>query len=571
MATIQINSDNYRDHTETNAEGVSFLALGKKLPSARRAKALAQIRRRSKIRRQTRSKVPDVWGTLGMEGATGLDWEGTLHYSEVGNERSLPHESMPVTCKEIELIRRTIPEATSGNLRIIERYISFEDVTFGALPDTISSDEEIPRLRLTLMLGPDEGALVYYQLYPLKKSLTASDRDEVELEYLQPQPTPANRCQDRERLNYFIPMLSSRMIEENGENELLLSQAPIRERFVIKILTFKRENAEAASVIKRLHYHIWKHTHELVVWDPANGRFDCQDGSALRPDVKTLFLIHGTMSSTDIAFEGLLSGGTRSWIARMHGSKGGPYPQIIGFNHPTFSEDARMNAEALLDRLPSGFEFHGGVDLLTHSRGGLLGKYLALYCSPLHIRRGALVTCANGVGYFTAARHVARLLSVLRASTTAVPVLQGLMALAQHSAEFVLRLPGSQLMDPKSDRLEEVLESPSEPTPTFLPVVGDFSANLVAHRGFFRRWSERGLDLFLKLILRGKHDWVVGTKEQYILPEACYPPGWKPNNLRPTRIHTTRHSGYFVSSNGRVRNPAPARIERFLKTGTTWP
>ena len=570
MPELHIGSETYQDHTETNEAGDTFLVLGKPLPTQAKSRRNARARRRNKIRRQTQAQVPDVWGTLGMDGARGLAWSGRLKYSAQGNRRSLPEESMPVTCEEIRLIRETVPEAGAGNRKVLERYISFEDVEFKDLPESIDEDA-VPRLRLTLMLGPDEGAVVYYQLYPLQKSIGARAREEVELEYIQPQPTKAHECDGRDRLDYSIPLLSSKQIEETANGTLRYTAPHTHERFVVKILTFKRRNAETESVLKRLHYHIWGHTHELVRWNPASAAFEVVDGSALRQDVRTLFLIHGTMSSTNTAFAGLLDGGNRSWIAKAHAANNGPYDQIIGFNHPTFSEDAEDNTAAFLDRLPRNFEFHGGVDLITHSRGGLFGKYLALNASPLHIRCGALAACANGVGFFTTGRRIAKLLSILRTTSAAAPVLKGLMALAQHSGEFLMNQPGARLMTPCSDRLEAVLRSPAGPNPAkFLPVVGDFRSDLVAHHRFFRRWAERGLDLLLKPILGNQHDWVVGTAEQYIVAPECYPEGWSAEDLTAARIHTARHSGYFITKNSDVPNPAPARIERFLRTGKAW-
>lgn len=570
MAHILIGSDNHREHTETNATGESFLVLGKQLPKQARSRRNARARRRNKIRGQTRAHVRDVWGTLGMDGASALKWSGRLKYSEEGNRRSLPEESMPVTCEEIRLIRETVPEAGVGNRRVLERYISFENIGFEDLPETID-EGSIPRLRLTLMLAPNEGALVYYQLYPLEKSIDTRARDEVELEYIQPKPTKAHQCGERDRLHYSFPLLSSKRIEENADGALRHGALRPHERFVIKVLTFKRDNAESDTVLKRLHYHIWGHTHELVRWNPRSAAFEVVDGSALRPDVRTLFLIHGTMSSTNMAFAGLLEGGDSSWIAKTHTANNGSHGQIIGFNHPTFAEDAADNTAALLDRLPRDFEFRGGVDLITHSRGGLLGKHLALNTSPLHIRRGALAACANGVGFFTTGHRIAKLLSILRTTSTAAPVLKGLMALAQHSGEFLMGQPGARLMTPGSDRLAAVLRSPTSPNPpTFLPVVGDFRGDLLAHHRFFRRWAERGLDLLLKPVLGRRHDWVVGTAEQYIAPPECYPEGWTAAGLKTDRIHTARHSGYFVPKNGNVANPAPARIKRFLLTGKAW-
>lgn len=572
MAELNLSHSNIADYTETSKNGESFIVLGEPLPAHKRRAGLARRNRRRKIRRETRAARPEVWGTLGFDNVKDLHWSGTLRFSAAGNERSEPETSMPVTCEQIAHIRALHPEACEKGLRVRERYISFTDVAFENLP--AKTDEAgLPRLRLTLMLGPDEGAVVYYQLYPDQKSIASEKaRNEVDLEYLQPEQTAGHRCDERDRLTYRIPLLTDHPLEETDDDTLVQrASRTLHERFVIKILTFKRQNAESASILRRLHYHIWGHTHELLAWSPRAGAFSVVDGSALRADVRTLFLIHGTASSTDTAFAGLLEGGSHSWLAALHASNGGPYGQIIGFNHPTFSEDAETNLAAFQDRLPRSFEFRGGMDLITHSRGGLFGKYLTLHMSAAHVQRAALVACANGVGYFTAGRRIARLLSILRAGTVAVPALRWILALAQHSGEFLMDQPGAQLMTPGSDRLKAVLANPiARPLPVQLPVVGNFDRSLVGEERFFRRWAERGLDAVIKTILGRQHDWVVGTREQFIVAPALYPAGWDAEGLTPARIHPCRHSGFFVDGPGGATNPARGRIARFLKTGKAW-
>ncbi len=550
MREVRVGRDADAMDMASSEGGAEFLILGPDPASETRDRAGRRnwlARRLRKIRGQTRSMAPEVWGTLGMADRQRPPWSGTIRFSAHGNDTSIPAESSAATCREIELLRTSIPElASRRDLRVRERFVSFTDVTIHDLPTEFGLDE-LPVLRLTLMLKPEEGAVAYYQLHDL--SGDQEDPEEVAVEYIQPNPTLGHDCTDRDRLTYEIPVRPGRKIVEKEEGVFRLDSA-IRERFIVKVLTFPRDNAESGTVVARLMHHIWGHSHRLRGWNPDYRRFETIDGSEVRPDVPTLCLLHGTMSSTEQAFQGLMAkeGG---WLAERHAGAGGRYPQILAFDHPTLSEDAEENALALLDRLPRGFHFEQPVDLVTHSRGGLLGKYLALHVPQIPVRRGALVACANGVGYYTAGRRIGRLLSVLKAAHWGGPgaIPMSLVTLAQHSGRFVLNLPGSRLMTPGADRLEKILESPgNQPYARFLPMAGDFHRSLVADRRLFRRWGERGLDAFLKVILGPRHDWVVGTSAQLLVHRRNRPAHWREMSRQSGFVLKARHSDYFPMS-----------------------
>ncbi|TDH28833.1 CHAT domain-containing protein [Segetibacter sp. 3557_3] len=88
------------------------------------------------------------------------------------------------------------------------------------------------------------------------------------------------------------------------------------------------------------------------------------------PNATHLLLLHGTASSTKGSFEGLIKqqGGTvyRALFKKYGG-------RIIAFEHRTFTESPIRNVIALLEQLPNDIT----LDLLSHSRGGLVGEVLA--------------------------------------------------------------------------------------------------------------------------------------------------------------------------------------------------
>jgi CHAT domain-containing protein/pimeloyl-ACP methyl ester carboxylesterase len=89
----------------------------------------------------------------------------------------------------------------------------------------------------------------------------------------------------------------------------------------------------------------------------------------LNPEIDTtkpvLLFIHGTFSSTENGFKSLQS---EVWdkLKEYYGE------QIYGFDHRTLSESPIQNALELVQKLPKGAE----LDLVTHSRGGLIGELL---------------------------------------------------------------------------------------------------------------------------------------------------------------------------------------------------
>lgn len=85
---------------------------------------------------------------------------------------------------------------------------------------------------------------------------------------------------------------------------------------------------------------------------------------------RSLILLHGTASHTRGSFEDLLDPACAAWQALRdeYGNR------IYAFEHPTLSESPLRNAITLLEALPAGVK----VDLLSHSRGGLVGELLCL-------------------------------------------------------------------------------------------------------------------------------------------------------------------------------------------------
>ncbi len=511
MRTIEIIDQNI----EVIKDGVEFILLGDEKVVF--APDIMPVSISDKVVSQIPGPVQGLWGTLGMANDSLINWTGRLEISKNGND-----DSRGQTLSEIIQINNgRSNEYTLGEKsdKIIEKFLAFNEVTFPNLKDKFKL-EELPMLRLTLMVEPDEGALVFY--------VYTDENGNEDIEYILPNPTNiSNEVGERDRLDYFFPALHRGRIVETKKKGIytLDKKANVKKDFVVKALTFKRDNKEIDFRLKGTETYILDTEHAIVKYEGSSKEFiPLKDGEKLDGSLKTLFLIHGTASTTNKGFNGLRKSDPNglSWIDKTMSECG--YKQVIGFDHPTFNEDARDNAMALKQHIQAKVlgQFEN-VDIITHSRGGLFGKFLLNQTDVnsqefLKVNNACLVACANGVGYFTRGHQIAKLLSILRkyGMSQGNVLLTVISALAQFSAEAFLNLPGAQLMTPGNDRLIEILEGTPQDNVSVALFAGDFEKTLVENDGLLKRWGALGLDLIINGFLGSKHDWVVGTKEQLI-------------------------------------------------------
>jgi CHAT domain-containing protein len=95
-------------------------------------------------------------------------------------------------------------------------------------------------------------------------------------------------------------------------------------------------------------------------------KFDATKSS----DQPYLLLLHGTASNTKSSFDGLVKTQNGQVYDALYKKYDG---RIIAYEHRTFSQSPIQNIIELLPQLPDNIQ----LDLLSHSRGGLLGEILA--------------------------------------------------------------------------------------------------------------------------------------------------------------------------------------------------
>ena len=114
---------------------------------------------------------------------------------------------------------------------------------------------------------------------------------------------------------------------------------------------------------------------------------------------RILLFIHGTFSSTVGGFGALTA---TPWGAKFLEGARANYDAVIGFDHPTLSVDPLSNATELLKRLEGrAWKFAPQIDIITHSRGGLVTRSLVEQLLPMSSLKPSLgrvifVAATNG-------------------------------------------------------------------------------------------------------------------------------------------------------------------------------
>lgn len=211
---------------------------------------------------------------------------------------------------------------------------------------------------------------------------------------------------------------------------------------------------------------------------------------------RILLLVHGTFSSTIGAF-GRLADPDKPGHAFLEGAVE-TYDAVLGFDHPTLSVDPLNNAEDLYQRLCAHAPAGTSVDIVCHSRGGLVARSLVESMLPDKQWAGT-VNRIVFVGVPNAGTHLAdpgRWATFVNLYTNllmaaASPVLggtvgtailgaglKGVGALVKYLAAYAVdgdEVPGLAAMEPGGAFLTG-LNQPGSPKPTqaWFAVISDF-------------------------------------------------------------------------------------------------
>jgi hypothetical protein len=176
---------------------------------------------------------------------------------------------------------------------------------------------------------------------------------------------------------------------------------------------------------------------------------------------RSLLFIHGTFSSAYSAFHGI----PRATMDALDTRYGG---RVFAFDHFTLSHDPERNLVELLDRIPD--TVHLDVDLISHSRGGLVARTIAgeLGANPsVSVGRSVLVAAPNHGTALADPDHMAafidRYTSMLNLIPPAGPaavvveILEAVITAVKMVGTSALEgLPGLTSMDPRGEFLSRM-------------------------------------------------------------------------------------------------------------------
>ena len=272
---------------------------------------------------------------------------------------------------------------------------------------------------------------------------------------------------------------------------------------------------------------------------------------AARPG-RVLLLIHGTFSSTLGGFGALTA---TPWGRQFLTAAGEAYEFIIGFDHPTLRETPLENATALLELLKRALPAGTQVDVITHSRGGLVFRSLSEILLPTSqwkpsIGKVVMVAVPNA-GTFLAepenwsalldlytniAVGACRLLKLMPHAAVAATILNQLIKSAGEFVKYLAEaaageggVPGLDAMRPSGEFVKDLNQTQAgQPGPGALSlyaVTSEFSPSLtgpdVEGSGLPKRVLLMCAGASMNQLMREANDLVVQTSSMTAVDEAA--------------------------------------------------
>ena len=278
--------------------------------------------------------------------------------------------------------------------------------------------------------------------------------------------------------------------------------------------------------------------HEPQMWRPIDNLSQLKLPND-RP-ARLLLFVHGTFSSTLGSFGGLSA---TPWGRSLLEAAKANYNAVIGFDHPTLSEDPLANATDLLQRLQLDQASHPPrIDAISYSRGGLVLRSLLENLLPTvpnkpEIRRAIFVAVVNGgtllaepdnwhtlIDLYTnlaaaACRVVALFPQVTFGAVLMRELVQGVGSFAKYLAtEAVTRggIPGLAAMEPKGAFISALNQTqPGQMTPAesqFYAVLSQFDpAGAIALKEIPRQLLLALTNGLIDQLMKEPNDLVVNT------------------------------------------------------------
>ncbi len=222
---------------------------------------------------------------------------------------------------------------------------------------------------------------------------------------------------------------------------------------------------------------------------------------------RSLLVIHGFMGSIHGSFPF-----SEATVRRL----GAAYDdRMIAFDHPTLNATPRQNAEDLLERL-EGREM--SLDILAHSRGGLVARELARLCegSRIDIRSIVFVASPNGGTPLADPNQPAGLLDAVTNLVGNRPGSEGFSLVLEMLADVVVDgtiagLDGLVAMQPGGEYLRELNRHPMPPHVTLRAIAAEYEPAATA--GLLQTKYDDALDRYFG---QRSNDRIVPTASAYV-------------------------------------------------------
>lgn len=340
---------------------------------------------------------------------------------------------------------------------------------------------------------------------------------------------------------------------EPGETRGLFGAAAKK---VLKVLVFPLIDPILGKVSDYFAHRWEQHRRPYRVRSFTPEDYDSPEAMAFDPSAwerlssgRSLLLVHGTFSRAHSGFGGF----TEDFVADLWRKYEG---RILAFDHFTVSEDPRQNVEWLLKRIPEGANLD--LDIICHSRGGLVGRVLAEKQSELslgsrtvRVRKVVFVAAPNGGTLLTDAKYIGDLIDSYTNILEFFPdngvteVLEGIVTVAKQIAVAAVKgLEGLQSMLPGGPFLHE-LNTGSADDKRYFALASNYEPT---NQGLLMFVKDRLMDRIFK---EKENDLVVPTAGVYdsngsgffpITDRYVFPSG-----------EGVPHNGYFANATARSK------------------